>query len=94
MEQLTHDLFEPHIDSSFLARLGTVRFELVLKTVDLLNQGHDAQQPFSLLFEGSASTRFDQQLVTLSHGELGEMTIFLIPIGEHDGKITYEAIFN
>ena len=50
-------------------------------------------EPFSLLFVGPSSPVFSQQVFPLNHSQLGDTDIFLVPIGESDDGVEYEAVF-
>lgn len=49
---------------------------------------------FSLLFRGPMSPFFPQGMYRLIHPKLGELSIFLVPIGPNSGGMEYEAVFN
>ncbi len=51
------------------------------------------QQPFSLLFSGPSQPVFEQQVFHLEHDRVGPADIFLVPVGEADDGIEYEAVF-
>ncbi|MEL7084643.1 MAG: hypothetical protein AAF268_04005 [Cyanobacteria bacterium P01_A01_bin.3] len=51
------------------------------------------QQPFSLLFSGPSQPVFGQQVFPLEHDRVGRADIFLVPVGEADSGIEYEAVF-
>jgi hypothetical protein len=50
--------------------------------------------PFSLIFVGRDSRVLPQRLYRLEHGELGDMTIFLVPVGKDEQGVRYQAVFN
>jgi hypothetical protein len=50
--------------------------------------------PFSLIFSGSAECTLPQRLYRLLHEELGEITIFLVPVGLDAKGASYQALFN
>ncbi|WP_210492448.1 hypothetical protein [Patulibacter sp. SYSU D01012] len=51
------------------------------------------RDPFALLFEGPPATVLAQGTYLLAHATLGELTIFLVPVGRTDEATRYEAIF-
>lgn len=51
-------------------------------------------RPFTLVFATTDTRLFDQQTFHLHHETLGDVEIFLVPIGEIDGRLSYEAVFN
>ena len=51
--------------------------------------------PFTLLFHHADATRYaPQQVVTLRHAELGELELFLVPLGPDEGGMRYEAVIS
>jgi hypothetical protein len=50
--------------------------------------------PFSLMFRGADMTILPQKLYRLRHAAMGEVEIFLVPVGKDDRGISYQATFN
>jgi hypothetical protein len=51
--------------------------------------------PFSLLFLASGGEFVPQGTFSVRHEELGELAIFLVPLGPQDGGgMVYEAVFS
>jgi hypothetical protein len=48
---------------------------------------------FSLVFRGPTSPYLPQATYRLSHAELGQLDLFLVPIGAESDGIRYEAAF-
>jgi hypothetical protein len=88
---LRREDFEPHVGSDFVVT-DTVRFRL-----DAVEAGHPrpepARQPFALLFSGPPEPVIDQTTLRLVHAELGELDVFVVPIGADDEAVRYEAVF-
>jgi hypothetical protein len=57
--------------------------------------GPDGQQrrQFSLVFRGPAAPVLPQRTYVLAHAELGELQLFLVPIGADAEGMRYEAAF-
>jgi hypothetical protein len=98
LERLTKGDFDPHVGDEFELELGadaTLSLELV--AADALSSGtveHANRAPFSLTFRSPGERRHaPQRIYTVRHGELGEMEVFLVPIGPDEGGMRYEAIF-
>lgn len=49
---------------------------------------------FSLIFHGPESSFLPQRTYTFSHGKLGELSLFIVPIARAGGAFHYQAIFN
>lgn len=52
------------------------------------------QESFSLMFRGPLTPFVPQGTRILRHAELGEMAIFLVPVGQEKDGFQYEAVFN
>ena len=50
--------------------------------------------PFSLVFLAKDPRVLPQRLYRLEHDEMGEVTIFLVPIGKDAEGVSYQATFN
>lgn len=53
-----------------------------------------ARPPFSLVFLGKDPRVLPQRLYRLEHQSMGELVIFLVPIGKDDAGVSYQATFN
>ena len=54
----------------------------------------ESRQPFSLLFLGPPSDHYlPQRTYRLAHAQMGDLDIFLVPLGPVDRRMQYEAIF-
>jgi hypothetical protein len=70
---------------------------LVLVAVDSRPVQPDAPrpEPFTLLFTGPEGLALPQATYDLTHPELGEFALFLVPVQPAaDGLARYEAVFN
>jgi len=98
LDSLTADTFLAHSGTEFEVRdLGDEPVVLVLAEVRSL--GHQPQaprvDPFALEFVGPSKPVLEQRIHGLGHPALGELEIFLVPIGvDPDGGVRYEAVFN
>ncbi len=52
------------------------------------------REPFALTFLGPAKLRLPQQIYKMRNATLGEMEIFLVPIGADQTSSAFEAVFN
>lgn len=53
-----------------------------------------AYQHFAIVFLVPPEYRVEQGLYDLSHPTLGEMQLFLVPVGVQEGRLQLEAVFN
>jgi hypothetical protein len=54
----------------------------------------DRQETFSLFFHGPAEPFMSQGIHKLKNDRLGELDIFLVPVGQDQDGFQYEAVFN
>lgn len=68
---------------------------LELRLESVTPQGHlgPERQSFSLLFLAPAEAPNLQQTYVLTHPELGELAMFLVPIARREVHLIYEAVF-
>lgn len=96
LESLVRETFVPLVDSTFaVGDPASPLLELRLAATGPAGSGLPGQRtPFSLLFHGPLRPVLPQRVYQLSHAELGELAIFLVPIGPAGGAMQYEAIFS
>jgi len=100
--KLEFDTFHPYASTTFTVRLddgGSIELDLVeVESIKLVDENRDASlraEPFRLTFRGGpVDSYLPQQIHTLSHADLGELSIFLVPLGPDSEGMRYEAIFN
>ena len=99
LDKLTLDDFADKIDETFNCPLEDnepVEFKLV-EAAHQNTSGPAAdgmRESFSLVFTAPNEYRFEQGIFPLQHPELGNLDIFMVPVGEADDCIQYQAIFN
>ena len=97
LNQLTHKSFMPYLNQTFRLKLGEDTLELtLLESITIGSDPEDGQRhPFSVLFLGPAEPPLPQQIYQVEHGEMGELSLFLVPLGpDKTGPgIRYEAVF-
>jgi hypothetical protein len=52
------------------------------------------QERFSLIFHGPLEPFLVQQTYKIEHDRMGQLTLFLVPIGRDDKGFSYQAVFN
>ena len=55
--------------------------------------GLRSREPFSLIFRGPGEPVMPQRIYALTHDSLGNLELFLVPIGPDQGGMLYQAIF-
>ena len=89
--------FAAHLGQHFRIQLDGIE-PIDLELVSAQESGEAAngkRQPFTLLFLGSESPRYLlQHIYRLHHSEMGELDVFIVPIGPEGKRMRYEAIFS
>ena len=101
LEKLEYADFLPYLDQPFHLQLEAGE-TLLLKLIaveqigDRSLPGDDParRRPFALIFRGPAGSRLPQRLYRLTHDQLGQLELFLVPIQPDQQGARYEAIFN
>ncbi|MDQ1357504.1 MAG: hypothetical protein QOG44_1877 [Acidimicrobiaceae bacterium] len=94
LSALTADDFERCKGETFAVPDGDSEpTDLMLTVVSRLGQHRGHRDPFSLLFVGSPTPFLPQGLYHLDHPVMGELELFLVPIGADRDGVTYEAVF-
>ncbi len=102
LEDLTIDSFAPVVGDDFTLDAGDAG-TLVLRLTGATPLDDRAaprsdfpgrrRTPFSLLFEGPPESMLVQRTHRLAHTDLGELDIFLVPVGRVPDALLYEAVF-
>ncbi len=91
--------FKPCQGQTFSLKAEDRTIELLLSSVSSLkgDTPREDKNPFSLLFHGPPDAYFEQQTVVLHNETLGELALFLVPLGpdpdDEGRRMLYEAIF-
>lgn len=70
------------------------RVELVLESVEVPPELGEDSPCFVLTFSGPPDHHLDQRIYALHHEVMGDVELFLVPVGPAHGRLTYEAVFN
>lgn len=94
IDQLTHEALIKNIQTKFRMSIGPERqIELELVKVSELKV-FPGQEQFGIEFRGPGEAFLGQGTRSLSHHNLGEFELFLVPIRQDAQGVYYEAIFN
>jgi hypothetical protein len=94
LEHLSAPQFAAQLDTAFQVVFEDVApLTLQLCEVAEVDSG-PAQEQFSLLFRGPGDRVLSQGLCRMQHQRLGELALFLVPIGPDEQGMQYEAVFN
>jgi hypothetical protein len=98
----TRDTFAECLNSTFTIRVDeSSSFSMTLIEVSPLPERSPGtgtapmtRAPFSLVFRGPKESVLSQRIYSFEHESLGELDIFIVPIGPDDEGMRYEAVFN
>ncbi|WP_147251069.1 DUF6916 family protein [Arenicella xantha] len=88
--------YEQRLNESFSIELEQARLDLALIEVssvsaDTVESGQ--KEPFSAVFRSDNQDILEQGTYTLTHSEVGDLLLFLVPIGPDQAGMCYEAVF-
>lgn len=97
LTEFTYDNILPHVGSTFRINFPEGTVELKLTRVDHLREKHTSKRlfrdSFALQFLGPAGAFLPQGTYAMQHESLGELPIFIVPVGQEEEGVQYEAIF-
>lgn len=93
-EMLTKEAFAENLKTTFRIPFQSgenAELELI-EVVETMTT--PTQQQFSLFFRGPLAYLLPQATYHLLHDKMGEMDIFIVPVGKEPDGFRYEAVFN
>jgi hypothetical protein len=91
---LEHEEFARHLNTKFQVSLDDVdsaELELI-EVSDLIESPR--QSRFSIIFRGSGERILAQGLRRFESPQMGEFTLFIVPVSKDEEGVYYEAVFN
>ncbi|WP_088831308.1 DUF6916 family protein [Paenibacillus tyrfis] len=85
--------FHGVLHTSFKVLLDESEAELILIEAKDTGTSPDYEQ-FSLLFAGPPEPFLPQQIYLFKHPQLGELHLFMVPVGKNPEGFLYEVIFS
>lgn len=95
--ELTEELFTQNLNTKFYIPFDERRVELELVAVagDKSSlEKIEGVERFSLYFLGPGDLLLPQRIYHMEHDALGQLDIFIVPIGIQDKRYQYEAVFS
>ena len=90
--------FEKHVDTDFRVEIESSRpieLKLISVTPRKIEPHEQAgMERFSVVFAGPADVFLPQNTYRLTHSEMGEFEVFLVPIKQDADGFRYEAVYN
>ncbi|HKS28094.1 MAG TPA: hypothetical protein VJS44_09755 [Pyrinomonadaceae bacterium] len=94
---MKEEVFAQHLNTKFYIPLEQRRVELELVKVigdkSSMNKIEGVER-FSIYFLGPGDLLLPQSIYHMEHEAMGEMDIFIVPIGTQEGRYQYEAVFS
>ena len=93
---VTMDTFRSLLNEDFTVRIENVSLSAALLEVTPLSHSNEspAHQSWSLVFRFPPRHLFNQGTYEFEHPDTGRLAIFVVPIGEDEKGVRYQAIFN
>lgn len=94
LDELSRTDFAEHLNTKFRIIFDaeqSLEVELIEITEGTVTP---RQEMFSLLFLGPNETPFTQGMCRMEHERMGELSLFLVPVGKDQRGLLYEAVFN
>lgn len=93
IDQYNPEVFEPHVGSIFRVEAAGDAVPLQLAEVQR-GLSTPRMLQFSLFFKGPLQPFLQQQTVHLNHDVLGEMDLFIVPVGKEESQFVYQVVFS
>lgn len=96
LKSVTPASFSEHLQTRFRVHYGgDAPLELELYEVSPYEKHPGPRtEPFSAYFHGPREAVLPQRIYRVEHDRLGEMELFLVPIGPDEKGMRYEVVFN
>lgn len=89
--------FGGQLHQSFALSIGETSMALTLVEIQALPihvYPGRTRDPFSLIFQSASPIVVPQAMYRLTHDGMGQMEMFLVPVGLNSGGVLYQAVFN
>lgn len=99
LDTVTIDTFAPHLNTTFKVQHDAGVSDMTLIRVKNLLDGKRPRHakakrdPFSVIFLGPADRMLSQRTYHFMHDGIGELDLFIVPVGRDEAGTEYEAIF-
>lgn len=93
LKDINLDTFQPLAGADFTAALQDGDITLVLREATAMGKGLREGGAFSLLFSGPDGVHIQQGVLSLFQPQIGNVELFLVPVGETPHGLSYEAVF-
>ncbi len=93
-ELLTKEAFTENLNTKFRIPFDSSR-AAELELIEVVEaRSTSRQQQFSVFFRGPLEYRLPQATYHMEHEKMGEIDLFIVPVGREPEGFRYEAVFN
>ena len=93
-EFYTKEGFAEHLNTKFRIPLQSSD-EIELELIEVVSTlSTPRQEQFSLFFRGPVNIYLPQMTYHMRHEAMGELDLFIVPVGQQPDGFRYEAVFN
>jgi hypothetical protein len=92
--QCLNDTFAIGVDDSTSLPMALIEVAPLPDHAPGKGASQPSRAPFSLVFRGPKEPVLPQRIYRFEHEHLGDLEIFIVPIGPDDEGMRYEAVFN
>jgi hypothetical protein len=94
-DTLEHEIFSRYLNTTFRISLDDSNtLEAKLDTVSDRRLSPQQQERFELVFRGPREPLINQGSYRFQHDEMGDFTLFIVPVAQNNDGTLYEACFN
>jgi hypothetical protein len=98
LDELRYEAVHPLIGSAFhisVPERGEVDLKItdVSRVMERVKSTRFKREPFTIHLLGPRDVRFSQGMYPFRHDELGELEMFIVPLGGQEDGLQYEAVF-
>lgn len=95
LKDITKKTFEAIKGEAIDVSVGDKQFRAIVDSVNLYkNDSGQPRQPFSVELLAENNDHHEQQIFVLRHPDLGEVSVFMVPLGLSGDRMRYEIVFN
>ena len=90
-DQMSKEFFDPHMNSNFIVT-GQGIAPVHMKLVNAEEKKDEKNYSLSLIFLETTGHYLPQKIYQFEHEKLGKFDMFIVPIGESEKGISFQAI--
>lgn len=95
LKNITHKVFESILGETIDLKVGECCFQAKVDSVNLLHENPgQKREPFSVELLADNTDNHGQQMYELSHPILGDVSLFVVPLGPEKEGMRYQIVFN